>query len=234
MFCDVIYVGVIVGHRPFEQVDPGNDRQVSGHVSQSNDGIVADTNQHDDPKSKSKINDQGRKTAIMILCTLFFLLLVFNGHAWIPSRTSSATRISHLLAHGDDLKKTPSASLGYSYTLKPRNPYDVHVYYDTPEQFQQALKLREEMKVVFPWMRFYNPKSTPIGPHPVPMWEADFGSYENRDQLEGVCQFLQQHHDQLSIMIHPHSTDGDYADHTEHIIWFGSALKLRIDGWRRE
>ena len=109
----------------------------------------------------------------MILRTLFLLLLVFDGHAWISSIPCSTTRMSHLLAHGDNLEKiTVSPPLGY--TLKPRNPYDVHVYYDTQERFEQALKLREEMKVSFPWMRFYDPKKTPIGPHPVPMWVADF------------------------------------------------------------
>jgi aromatic ring-cleaving dioxygenase len=170
---------------------------------------------------------------MMILRSLFLLLLVIDGHAWISSIPCHTTRMSHLLAHDDGFEKT-TASSSSGYTLKPRNPYDVHVYYDTQEQFEQALELREKMKVKFPWMRFYNPKTTPIGPHPIPMWEADFGSYENRDQLEGVCQFLQHHHDQLSAMIHPHSTDGDYADHTKHIIWFGPSLELRIEGWRRE
>lgn len=122
---------------------------------------------------------------------------------------------------------------GLGYTLKERNPYDVHVYYDTDEKEKEALQLRESMKERFTWMRFYNPKGRPIGPHPVPMWEADFGSYENRGKLNEIREFLAKEHQSLSILIHPHSTDSDYADHTEHAIWFGEKQDLKIQGWQR-
>ena len=35
-------------------------------------------------------------------------------------------------------------------------------------------------------------------------------------------------------MIHPHSTDSDYADHTKNAYWVGEALELRIQGWKRD
>lgn len=129
----------------------------------------------------------------------------------------------------DDQQNTPK----HSYTLKERNPYDVHVYYDGPNERQEAMDLREKMQNKFPWMRFYNPKDRPIGPHPIPMWEADFGSYENRSRWNEVRDFIEEEHGNLSVLIHPHSLDGDYADHTKNAFWAGHILDLRIQGWKR-
>lgn len=170
-------------------------------------------------------------TRSVALQILFVFLSVLNSHAWISNSPCSRARVPHCLrsTKDDDAMNTRSK---LNYTLKMRNPYDVHVYYETQDQFHQALKLREKMQSMFSWMRFYSPKSVPIGPHPLPMWEADFGAYENRDKLGDVCRFLQDHHGELSVMIHPHSTDGDYADHTKHIIWFGPKLDLRLQGWQ--
>ena len=129
-----------------------------------------------------------------------------------------------------------SSNQNLGYVLKQRNPYDVHVYYSNPEEREAALELRTKLHDEFgDWMRFYNPKDRPIGPHPVPMWEADFGGYEHRHKFEDVCDFFRQHNQdpKLSVLIHPHSTDSDYADHTEYAFWDGPILPLRIGGWRR-
>lgn len=121
-----------------------------------------------------------------------------------------------------------------SFTLKKRNPYDVHVYYDgSSNQREKAMLLRSKMKQQFPWMRFYKPKDRPIGPHPLPMWEADFASYENRVFWDEVCDFIKEEHGELSVLVHPHSLDGDYADHTKNAFWVGDVLELRIQGWKR-
>jgi aromatic ring-cleaving dioxygenase len=120
-----------------------------------------------------------------------------------------------------------------AYTLKHRNPYDVHVYYDDEESRARAMELRDRMKVKFPWMRFHRPFDRPIGPHPVPMWEADFASYENRNRRDEVRAWLESEAGDLSVLIHPHSTDSDYADHTKNAYWVGEALDLRIQGWER-
>ena len=122
-----------------------------------------------------------------------------------------------------------------SCVLKERNPYDVHVYYSTAEERKAAMELRTKMHQRFgDRMRFYPPKDRPIGPHPVPMWEADFGGYEHRHNRTMVRDFLRTHNpSELSVLVHPHSVDGDYADHTEHAFWAGEVLELRIRGWRR-
>jgi len=119
-----------------------------------------------------------------------------------------------------------------SYTLKKRNPYDVHVYYKNKNEREIALLLRTKMKDQFPWMRFYPPKDKPIGPHPHPMWEADFGHYNNHNEWENVTGFLGESHGTLSVLVHPHSTDGDYDDHTKNAFWAGEVLGLRIGGWK--
>ena len=124
----------------------------------------------------------------------------------------------------------------HAYTLKERNPYDVHVYYnsDNTPQRDAAMALRETLQQQFPWMRFYTPRGRPIGPHPIPMWEADFGAYEHRDQWSTVHDFLKANNSgHLSILIHPHSTDSDYADHTKHACWVGVPMALLIQGWEQ-
>mmetsp|Transcript_17172 Transcript_17172/g.26017 ORF Transcript_17172/g.26017 Transcript_17172/m.26017 type:complete len:191 (-) Transcript_17172:403-975(-) len=120
-----------------------------------------------------------------------------------------------------------------AFTLKKGNPYDVHVYYSNEDQRREAMELRDKMKETFQWMRFYSPKDRPIGPHPVPMWEADFGSYENRYRWTEVRKFIEEEHGNLSVLIHPHSLDGDYADHTRNAFWAVNILELRIGGWKR-
>ena len=66
------------------------------------------------------------------------------------------------------------------------------------------------------------------------MWEADFGAYEHRHKLSAVRDFLLQNNPtNLSILVHPHSTSGDYADHTAHALWAGEPLELRIGRWKR-
>ena len=58
-----------------------------------------------------------------------------------------------------------------TYTLRERNPYDVHVYFDEARE-PEALELRERIRATFPWMRFHQPHRCPIGPHPCAMWEV--------------------------------------------------------------
>jgi len=142
---------------------------------------------------------------------------------------------SHLY-HSNVPNQTPPPSdpTNINYTLKKRNPYDVHVYYADQPQREEATALRDTMTRTFPWMNFYRPKNGPIGPHPIPMWEADFGGYENRDRLGEVCDFLERERGSLSVLVHPHSADEDYTDHTRHALWFGAVLELRIGGWRSD
>lgn len=148
-------------------------------------------------------------------------------------------------SNGDDPDPDRRGIAPPDCVLKERNPYDVHVYYDGAEEREAAVELRQKLHEAFgDWMRFYPLRDRPIGPHPLPMWEADFGAYEHRDRFRAVAEFLRHENGKqqlqqnktkkrLSILIHPHSVDGDYADHTRHAFWDGEVLDLRIGGWKR-
>ena len=82
------------------------------------------------------------------------------------------------------------------------------------------------MQIQFPWMRFHRVWDRPIGPHPQPMWEADFARYENKDKWREVVAFVEKEREGVTVLIHPHSEDGHVADHTRHAYWAGAPLKL--------
>eukprot|EP00759_Apiculatamorpha_spiralis_P041950 PhF_6_TR40351/c0_g1_i1/m.60033/K10253/K10253; DOPA 4,5-dioxygenase len=117
-----------------------------------------------------------------------------------------------------------------AYTLLQRNPFDIHVYYNSEAEKIRSLTLRSELQAKFPFLVFHEPHSRPIGPHPVPMWEADFGKYDNAPQWENVVSYLESRHtqDALSILVHPHTTDGHVMDHTAHAFWLGPQLPLAL------
>jgi len=83
-------------------------------------------------------------------------------------------------------------------------------------------------------MQFFPPVDKSIGPHPLPMWEAHFGGHQHRRKWEIIRDFLLEENSKnnnLSVLIHPNSLDGAYADHTRHAFWVGKTLKLRLQGW---
>jgi len=136
---------------------------------------------------------------------------------------------SNTAQQGSSLNDEPS-----SYVLMEPNPYDVHVYYESVEEREAAMELRQKMIAAFDWMKFHNPVDRPRGPHPIPMWAADFGAYEQRHQWTTVCDFvLENNPKNLSILIHPNSMDGAYVDHTKHAFWAGEILELRLGILRR-
>eukprot|EP00592_Proboscia_alata_P010342 CAMPEP_0194358352 /NCGR_PEP_ID=MMETSP0174-20130528/5587_1 /TAXON_ID=216777 /ORGANISM="Proboscia alata, Strain PI-D3" /LENGTH=159 /DNA_ID=CAMNT_0039128641 /DNA_START=140 /DNA_END=619 /DNA_ORIENTATION=+ len=156
------------------------------------------------------------------------------GRRWLCGNSNS-NRMPNIMRFVSATSESPPADHPITvqdYTVKERNPYDVHVYYSDDSALEKAMELREKMQRQFPWMNFYNPKGRPIGPHPLPMWEADFGHYDNRVRWDDVRTFIEREHGGLSVLIHPHSTDGDYADHTKNAFWAGDILELRIQGWR--
>jgi aromatic ring-cleaving dioxygenase len=159
---------------------------------------------------------------------------VMMQHTVVGLRLQSTNNIDNDNNDEQQQQQQPS-----SFTLKERNPYDVHVYYDGEDERKAAMELRQKMHTKFGhWMRFYNPKDRPIGPHPIPMWEADFGGYEHKNKWSEVRDFILEennhgNNNNLSVLIHPHSLDGDYADHTKNAFWAGKILDLKIQGWPR-
>ena len=174
-----------------------------------------------------------KTTSILLLCCLIYMHSsscnsIVNCFQFIAQQQQQRQQRHNALQQDQDNQPIPS------FTLKQRNPYDVHVYYDgnNEQERAEAMELRNKMQQKFAhFMRFYPPKDRPIGPHPKPMWEADFGGYEHRHMFPKVRDFIQAEHGALSVLIHPHSLDGDYHDHTKNAFWAGPILKLRIQGW---
>ena len=77
-------------------------------------------------------------------------------------------------------------------------------------------------------MRFHRVHESCIGPHPLPMWEADFACRSNAEHWDEVVSWLAREHGTLSILVHPHSIDGSWEDHTRHAKWIGKKLQLRM------
>ena len=66
-------------------------------------------------------------------------------------------------------------------------------------------------------------RSTAIGPHPLPMFEAWFSS----EHLDLVVRWAMANRQGLRAMIHPLSGD-DLIDHREHALWIGTPLPLNL------
>ncbi|CCE83031.1 Piso0_002805 [Millerozyma farinosa CBS 7064] len=109
--------------------------------------------------------------------------------------------------------------------------YDIHTYWynNNKEEREAALLLREKVLNVFAKeieagdIRVYKPWETPIGPHPLSMWELDFKSPAI---FSRIVPFFQMHHHKLSVLIHPRTSKGDLLDHTVHALWLGHKVRL--------
>jgi len=114
-----------------------------------------------------------------------------------------------------------------------RNPYDVHFYF-TQADTDSALSIRTSMKERFPELRFFEPHHQPIGPHPVPMWEADFFNLKDQPEkvkpyLSEVIEWLKLNRGSHNVLIHPHTSEGAKADHTKNAIWIGEPVPLLLN-----
>lgn len=109
--------------------------------------------------------------------------------------------------------------------------YDIHTYWNNnnKEERDAALLLREKVLQVFAKeieagdITVHKPWDTPVGPHPLNMWELDFKSPAI---FSRIVPFFQMHHHKLLVLIHPRTLKGDLPDHTEHALWLGHKVRL--------
>jgi DOPA 4,5-dioxygenase len=104
--------------------------------------------------------------------------------------------------------------------------YHAHIYYDA-ETRPVAARLREAIGnrfdvVLGRW------REEPVGPHPVPMYQAAFSAAE----FPRIVPWLMLNRSGLSVLVHPETEDA-YDDHTIHALWLGPPLPLRVEGLRR-
>ena len=130
--------------------------------------------------------------------------------------------------------------------------FDVHVYFDNV-RFQRHMpmiecafnglmdqqhserevtlmtSMRQAIKENFPELIVYDIHNKAIGPHPLPMFEVDLSSPA---QFGAFIPWLAINHGPLSVLIHP-NTGNSRLDHTEHAIWIGDKLPLKLDTFDR-
>jgi aromatic ring-cleaving dioxygenase len=104
--------------------------------------------------------------------------------------------------------------------------YHAHIYYDPALTRDRAALLRERVAAAFPAATLGRWHDAPVGPHPQSMYQIAFPA----ELLASVVPWLMLNRDGLTILLHP-ETGNDYADHTEHAVWSGAILSLRLRGY---
>ena len=99
--------------------------------------------------------------------------------------------------------------------------FHAHVYF-IEENRAIATELREQM---LSWenLTVGRLKDEPIGPHPIPMFYAEFAAAT----LGEVLPWLLWHRAGLSVLIHPFTPEHE-RDHTERAVWLGPPVYLRL------
>jgi aromatic ring-cleaving dioxygenase len=114
-------------------------------------------------------------------------------------------------------------------TAAPADPeiiehYHAHIYYDPASSRDRAARLREGVAAAFPDATLGRWHDAPVGPHPQSMYQIAFPT----TLLATFLPWLMLNRDGLTILLHPGTGDA-YADHTDHAVWFGGLLPLRLD-----
>lgn len=103
----------------------------------------------------------------------------------------------------------------------PRD-FDAHIYYESIDLLE-ATMLRDNIKNHFKNIVFFvgDMCTEPIGPHPLPMFEANFPM----EHFAEVVLWLMKERGGFSVLVHPITGDEIY-DHTQGAIWLGPSVRL--------
>src|SRR5688572_28276780 len=107
--------------------------------------------------------------------------------------------------------------------------YHAHVYYDPASTRDRAERVRERVAVEFPKAKLGRWHDELVGPHPRSMYQIEFP----RTMLAAFVPWLMLNRDGLTILLHPETGDA-YVDDSEHAVWFGAVLPLRLEQFRRK
>ena len=99
--------------------------------------------------------------------------------------------------------------------------FHAHIYFNA-DQLDRAQRLAEAARARFgvPVGRFH---TVPVGPHPRGSCQLTV----RPEQFGEFVQWMALNRDGLTIFAHT-STGEDFADHTEHVIWFGPSETLDL------
>jgi aromatic ring-cleaving dioxygenase len=106
--------------------------------------------------------------------------------------------------------------------------YHAHIYYDPTKTRDRAARLRERVAATFPAAILGRWHDAPVGPHPQSMYQIAFP----REMLAAFVPWLMLNRDGLTVLLHPETGD-DYVDHTDHAVWYGAMLPLRLEMFRK-
>jgi aromatic ring-cleaving dioxygenase len=120
-----------------------------------------------------------------------------------------------------DIASTPAPEPDDPETIRD---YHAHIYYDPASSRDRAARLRERVGAAFPQATLGRWHDELVGPHTQSMYQIAFP----RTMLASFLPWLMLNRDGLTILLHP-GTGNDYADHSEHAVWFGAVLPLRLD-----
>jgi DOPA 4,5-dioxygenase len=102
--------------------------------------------------------------------------------------------------------------------------YHVHVYCDL-SQTSLCQDVRTQLLKDLSSIEGAGPvRNRPVGPHPLPMFEAWF----QPEAFDEVKNWMQNNRKGLTVMFHP-LTGNDYNDHADHAIWLGEPLPLNLE-----
>jgi aromatic ring-cleaving dioxygenase len=103
--------------------------------------------------------------------------------------------------------------------------FDAHIYFESIDLLE-ATNLRDKIKNTFNNHTFFvgDMCTEPIGPHPMPMFEANFP----QECFAEVVLWLMRERKNFSVLVHPLTGD-DLYDHTQGAIWLGSSVELKYD-----
>ena len=107
--------------------------------------------------------------------------------------------------------------------------FHAHIYFNSPEERKAAVDLQAQIAALkLKTLRVYDLIDRAIGPHPVPMFEADF---ELQD-FAAIVPWLMYNRGGLSILVHPLTEPelpNALKDHTLRPLWLGKELELKLD-----
>jgi aromatic ring-cleaving dioxygenase len=106
--------------------------------------------------------------------------------------------------------------------------YHAHIYYDPTKTRDRAARLRERVAATFPAAILGRWHDAPVGPHPQSMYQIAFP----REMLAAFVPWLMLNRDGLTVLLHP-ETGEDYVDHTDHAVWYGAMLPLRLEMFKK-
>jgi aromatic ring-cleaving dioxygenase len=99
--------------------------------------------------------------------------------------------------------------------------FHAHIYFDSSTQTSAAALREKILACQWTGVKTFQLIDRPIGPHPTPSFELEFGLQE----IAVVLPWLILNRAGHSILVHPVTGD-DPRDHFEHCIWLGEKVAL--------